>query len=69
MRELSDDEDEEHTASQESASGDPSKPWLREFYRYLNTDHHVGSLSIVEWWGVSLIEISLIFSLYLLLPR
>ena len=35
---------------------DLSKPWLVEFWRYLNT-HNVfsdSSMTVVKWWGVSI---------------
>ena len=55
LRELSNDEEDNHTASSPSTlEDDPSRPWLRDFRAYLDTTEHVpeGWTAIV-WWGVS----------------
>ena len=49
LRELSDDEDD--TAM--NATSNPSDPWRRDFDSYLNSRDQLGTMSIVEWWGVS----------------
>lgn len=37
----------------ENGGSDPSKPWMAEFQRYMNTHDLVPEgMSIVEWWGV-----------------
>lgn len=35
-------------------SVDPSKPWLCDFYTYLNSKDHLGEMTIVQWWGINL---------------
>ncbi|THH18798.1 hypothetical protein EUX98_g8896 [Antrodiella citrinella] len=62
VSELSDDSDDEHIEAPSTAStssvnallGDPSKPWLGEFHRYLNTSEALPEeLSTVKWWGLN----------------
>lgn len=52
LRELSDDEDE-HVDTASSEPDDPSRPWLRDFRSYLDTQEHIqDGWTTVMWWGV-----------------
>ena len=49
LRELSDDEDNDDGSVVGEVLGDP---WHDGFHSYLNSRDQLGTLSIVEWWGV-----------------
>jgi hypothetical protein len=53
LREVSDDED----AATDDGTGvpeDPKRPWLTEFYKYLDVVEQVpDDCSAIGWWGVS----------------
>jgi len=49
----SDGEGDWATTSKSWQSEDPSGPWLRGFHEYFNTQDVLGSLSIVQWWGIN----------------
>ena len=52
LLQLSDDEDDEDSPVQ--SQGDPNKPWLKEFNRYLSGMEMIPEkMSLVSWWGVS----------------
>jgi hypothetical protein len=66
IRELSDDDDdssdpgiETHTSS--ITSSEPSAPWRKDFFGYLNSTDQLGNMTIVEWWGVRLSHIHALF--------
>ena len=54
--ELSDDDDEDNNGIQSCASpvtpSEPSAPWRKDFFGYLNSTDQLGNMTIVEWWGV-----------------
>jgi hypothetical protein len=56
IRELSDDDDEGNDGIESRASpitpGEPSAPWRKDFFGYLNSTDQLGNMTIVEWWGV-----------------
>ena len=51
LRELSDDEDDGPPAH--ALPTNPTKPWLAGYQLYLDTQDHIGEMSLVVWWGVS----------------
>ena len=52
--ESSDDDDSSDDAGPSTTQNDPTKPWLREFHKYLNmTDELSDGQTLVQWWGVS----------------
>ena len=54
LRELSDDEDDNHAGSGSVTTEDPERPWLRDFRIYLDTVEHIpDGWSTITWWGVS----------------
>ena len=56
LRDLSSDEESDYEDNMEESNTDPKKPWLAEFHRYLNSSDYIDEdMSIVQWWGVSLI--------------
>ena len=49
LREISDDE----SAPTPSAPSDPTRPWYKDFRRYLDTEDDLPEdMTIVQWWGV-----------------
>jgi hypothetical protein len=52
LRELSDDEDNGPPVHAPPAN--PTKPWLAGYQLYLDTQDHLGGMSLVVWWGVSI---------------
>ena len=56
IHELSDDDDEDNDGIKSCASpimpGEPSAPWRKDFFGYLNSTDQLGNMTIVEWWGV-----------------
>jgi hypothetical protein len=56
LRELesSDDDDSSDDAGPSTTQNNLTKPWLREFHKYLNTtDELSDGQTLVQWWGVS----------------
>jgi hypothetical protein len=57
IRELSSDDDEDCMESgANSTTGDSTDPWRKDFNGYLNSKDQLGDMTIVEWWGVSLLQ-------------
>jgi hAT family C-terminal dimerisation region len=54
IRELSDDEDEIDEDTLNLAPNELHAPWLKDFHGYLNSKDQLGSMSVIEWWGVSI---------------
>jgi hypothetical protein len=50
LRELSDDKEEE--LDDQASQANPSNPWHDDFHGYLHSRDQLGTMSIVEWWGV-----------------
>ena len=49
LREISDDE----SIPTPSAPTDPTRPWYKDFRRYLDTEDELPEdMTIVQWWGV-----------------
>ena len=63
IRELSDDEaDDTAGRSSPAVSGDSGDRWRRDFDGYLGSRDQLGEMSLVEWWGVSTVLLSLVAS-------
>jgi hypothetical protein len=56
IRELSDNDDEGNDVIESRASpitpGEPSAPWRKDFFGYLNSIDQLGNMTIVKWWAV-----------------
>jgi hypothetical protein len=55
----SDSEDDMLDATETVAACDPSKPWLLDFRRYIDTVEATppSRMSTIQWWGVCNVEI------------
>jgi hypothetical protein len=53
---LSDDDDNDNDGIESYASptthSEPSTPWCKDFFVYLNSTDQLDNMTIVEWWGV-----------------
>jgi len=52
LRELSEDEDKDKVPVVGDAPSSLNVPWATDFHGYLNSKDHLGTMTIVEWWGV-----------------
>ncbi|KAF8222675.1 hypothetical protein L208DRAFT_1321119, partial [Tricholoma matsutake] len=56
IHELSDDDNEDNNGVQSHTSpimpSEPSAPWRKDFFEYLNSTDQLSNMTIVEWWGV-----------------
>ena len=52
LRELSDDEDDDKLSFIGDVSSSQHVPWHSDFHGYLNSRDQLGTMTIVEWWGV-----------------
>jgi len=63
IRELSSDDESDRDcmetgdSSINAVADDSAVPWHKDFNGYLNSKDQLGDLSIVEWWGVSVIPL------------
>ena len=57
IRELSDDEDDADSSPAASpiVPEDLRAPWQKDFNGYLNSKDQLGNMTIMEWWGVSIV--------------
>jgi len=51
LRELSDDEDDTDPQGQD-VPANLNDPWREDFNGYLHSRDKLGTMTIVEWWGV-----------------
>ncbi|KAF8234649.1 hypothetical protein L208DRAFT_1393649 [Tricholoma matsutake] len=55
IHELSGDDDDSSNGIKSRASpitpSEPSAPWRKHFFSYLNLMDQLGNMTIVEWWG------------------
>lgn len=59
LRELSDDEDVSRNTPNRSSpavAGDPDNHWRRDFDGYLSSRDQLGEMTLVEWWGVCILN-------------
>ena len=53
LLDLSDDDSDNSSDSDDTLDADPKKTWLAEFHRYLNSHDYIDdNMSIIHWWGV-----------------
>jgi hypothetical protein len=57
LRVLSDDKDEMPVDGRvgSSATTPLGEPWLEDFHGYLNSTDQLGKLTIIQWWGVTIL--------------
>jgi hypothetical protein len=59
----SSDEDDDMAAS--TADTDPSRPWHADFKKYIDTSEAKppAGMSVVQWWGVSILSLRVVLRL------